>query len=167
MVATSLHYFGEHAQARERLEAATAELAEVGEPSCAEAALGIDVATLGRTMLTRLVWMQGDPEHAMRLAAQAVECARRAGSGLALCVVLGAAAVPIALRYGDHDVISDYLGTLRSTAEANGLTSGSATRNVWPGSSTCRPGTPVPGSRGSSPRCGASKRADSGACSRR
>lgn len=121
MVATSLHYFGEHAQARERLEAATAELAVAGEPSCAEAALGIDVATLGRTMLTRLVWMQGDPEYAMRLAAQAVESARRTGSGPALCVVLGAAAVPIALRYGDHDVISDYLGTLRSTAEANGF----------------------------------------------
>ncbi|WGY73575.1 winged helix-turn-helix domain-containing protein [Burkholderia cepacia] len=121
MVATSLHYFGEHAQARERLEAATAELAVAGEPSCAQAALGIDVATLGRTMLMRLVWMQGDPEYAMRLAAQTVESARRTGSGPALCVVLGAAAVPIALRYGDHDVISDYLGTLRSTAEANGF----------------------------------------------
>ncbi|GAU06861.1 signal transduction response regulator [Burkholderia stabilis] len=133
MVATSLHYFGEHAQARERLEAATAELAEVGEPSCAEAALGIDVATLGRTMLTRLVWMQGDPEYAMRLAAQAVECARRAGSGLALCVVLGAAAVPIALRYGDHDVISDYLGTLRSTAEANGF-------DIWLSHAECLAG---------------------------
>ncbi|WP_423396181.1 ATP-binding protein [Burkholderia sp. LMG 21824] len=133
MVATSLHYFGEHAQARERLEAATAELAEAGDPSCAEAALGIDVATLGRTMLTRLVWMQGDPEYAMRLAAQAVECARRAGSGLALCVVIGAAAVPIALRYGDHDVISDYLGTLRSTAEANGF-------DIWLSHAECLAG---------------------------
>ncbi len=133
MVATSLHYFGEHAQARERLEAATDELAEVGEPSCAAAALGIDVATLGSTMLTRLVWMQGDPEHAMRLAAQAVECARRAGAGLALCVVLGAAAVPIALRYGDHDVISDYLGTLRSTAEANGF-------DIWLSHAECLAG---------------------------
>ncbi|WP_443798014.1 ATP-binding protein, partial [Burkholderia cepacia] len=72
MVATSLHYFGEHAQARERLEAATAGLDVAGEPSCAEAALGVDVATLGRTMLMRLVWMQGDPEYAMRLAGQAV-----------------------------------------------------------------------------------------------
>ncbi|MGU7842913.1 ATP-binding protein [Burkholderia sp. AW33-5] len=121
MVATSLHYFGEHAQARERLEAATAGLAVAGEPSCAEAALGIDVTTLGRTMLMRLVWMQGDPEYAMRLAAQTVESVRRTGSGPALCVVLGAAAVPIALRYGDHDLISDYLGTLRSTAEAHGF----------------------------------------------
>lgn len=121
MVATSLHYFGEHAQARERLEAATAELAVAGEPPCAAAALGIDVATLGRTVLARLVWMQGDVDHAMRLAAQAVESARRSGSALALCVVLGAAAVPIALRHGDHDIISDYLATLRSAAEANGF----------------------------------------------
>ncbi len=133
MVATSLHYFGEHAQARERLEAATAELAEAGEPSCAEAALGIDVATLGRTMLTRLVWMQGDPEYAMQLAAQAVECARRSGSGLALCVVLGAAAVPIALRYGDHDAISDYLATLRSTADTNGF-------DIWRSHAECLAG---------------------------
>ncbi|MBR7513554.1 hypothetical protein KC219_25680, partial [Mycobacterium tuberculosis] len=83
----SLHYFGEHAQARERLEAATAELGEVGEPPCAQAALGVDMTTLARTMLTRLVWMQGDPDHAMRIAAQAVECARRGPSALALCVV--------------------------------------------------------------------------------
>ncbi|WP_419688854.1 ATP-binding protein [Burkholderia theae] len=133
MVATSLHYFGEHAQARERLEAAMAELAEAGEPSCAKAALGIDVGTLGRTMLTRLVWMQGDPEYAMRLAAQAVEHARRSGSGLALCVVLGAAAVPIALRYGDHDAISDYLATLRATADANGF-------DIWRSHAECLAG---------------------------
>ncbi|AOI62082.1 ATP-binding protein [Burkholderia diffusa] len=133
MVATSLHYFGEHAQARERLEAATAELADAGEPPCAEAALGVDVATLGRTMLTRLVWMQGDPEYAMRLAAQAVDCARRGGSGLALCVVLGAAAVPIALRYGDHDVIADYLATLRATADANGF-------DIWRNHAECLAG---------------------------
>ncbi|CAB3963931.1 transcriptional regulator [Burkholderia aenigmatica] len=133
MVATSLHYFGEHAQARERLEAATAELAEVGKPPCAKAALGIDVATLGRMILTRLVWMQGDPDYAMRLAAQAVERARRSGSGLALCVVLGAAAVPIALRYGDHDAISDYLATLRSTADANGF-------DIWRSHAECLAG---------------------------
>ncbi|RQR27416.1 winged helix-turn-helix domain-containing protein [Burkholderia sp. Bp9142] len=133
MVATSLHYFGEHAQARERLEAATAELAEAGEPPCAVAALGVDVATLGRTMLARLVWMQGDQEHAMRLGAQAVEAARRSGSALALCIVLGAAAVPIALRYGDHDVTSDYLAALRSAAEANGF-------DIWLSHAECLAG---------------------------
>lgn len=133
MVATSLHYFGEHAQARERLEAATAELAVAGEPPCAQAALGIDVATLGRTMLTRLVWLQGDAEYAMRLAAQAVESARRSGSAPALCVVLGAAAVPMALSYGDHDAISDYLETLRSTADAHGF-------DIWRSHAECLAG---------------------------
>ncbi|EMN5127346.1 winged helix-turn-helix domain-containing protein [Burkholderia contaminans] len=133
MVATSLHYFGEHAQARERLEAATAELGEVGEPPCAQAALGVDMTTLARTMLTRLVWMQGDPDHAMRIAAQAVECARRGPSALALCVVLGAAAVPIALRYGDHDITSDYLATLRATASAHGF-------DIWRNHAECLTG---------------------------
>ncbi|OXI92601.1 MULTISPECIES: ATP-binding protein [Burkholderia] len=133
MVATSLHYFGEHAQARERLEAATAELGEVGEPPCAQAALGVDMTTLARTMLTRLVWMQGDPDHAMRIAAQAVECARRGPSALALCVVLGAAAVPIALRYGDHDIASDYLATLRATASAHGF-------DIWRNHAECLTG---------------------------
>ncbi|MCA8256078.1 winged helix-turn-helix domain-containing protein [Burkholderia sp. AU31624] len=133
MVATSLHYFGEHAQARERLEAATAELGAVGEPPCAQAALGVDMTTLARTMLTRLVWIQGDPDHAMRIAAQAVECARRGPSALALCVVLGAAAVPIALRYGDHDITSDYLATLRATASAHGF-------DIWRNHAECLTG---------------------------
>ncbi|KVF53921.1 MULTISPECIES: ATP-binding protein [Burkholderia] len=133
MVATSLHYFGEHAQARERLEAATAELADAGEPPCAQAALGIDMATLGRTMLIRLLWMQGEPEHAMRVAAQAVEHARRDPSPLPLCIVLGAAAVPIALRYGDHDITSDYLTTLRATADAHGF-------DIWRSHAECLTG---------------------------
>ncbi|CAG2376140.1 ATP-binding protein [Burkholderia sola] len=133
MVATSLHYFGEHAQARERLEAATAELADVGESPCAQAALGVDMATLGRTMLIRLLWMQGEPEHAMRVAAQAVEHARRGPSPLALCIVLGAAAVPIALRYGDHDITSDYLATLRATADAHGF-------DIWRSHAECLTG---------------------------
>lgn len=133
MVATSLHYFGEHAQARERLEAATAELADVGESPCAQAALGVDMATLGRTMLIRLLWMQGEPEHAMRVAAQAVEHARRGPSPLALCIVLGAAAVPIALRYGDHDISSDYLATLRTTADAHGF-------DIWRSHAECLTG---------------------------
>ncbi|KWU24351.1 ATP-binding protein [Burkholderia cenocepacia] len=133
MVATSLHYFGEHAQARERLEAATAELADVGESPCAQAALGVDMATLGRTMLIRLLWMQGEPEHAMRVAAQAVEHARRGPSPLALCIVLGAAAVPIALRYGDHDISSDYLATLRATADAHGF-------DIWRSHAECLTG---------------------------
>ncbi|MGU7782101.1 ATP-binding protein [Burkholderia sp. PU8-34] len=133
MVATSLHYFGEHAQARERLETATDALADTGEPMRAEPALGIDAATLGRTMLTRLVWMQGEPEHAMRLAAQTVEFARRRKSGLSLCIVLGAAAVPIALRYGDHDAISDYLATMLSEADANGF-------DIWRSHAACLAG---------------------------
>ncbi|MBP0717605.1 winged helix-turn-helix domain-containing protein [Burkholderia sola] len=133
MVATSLHYFGEHAQARERLEAVTAELADVGESPCAQAALGVDMATLGRTMLIRLLWMQGEPEHAMRVAAQAVEHARRGPSPLALCIVLGAAAVPIALRYGDHDISSDYLATLRATADAHGF-------DIWRSHAECLTG---------------------------
>ncbi|MGU7772622.1 ATP-binding protein [Burkholderia sp. MR1-5-21] len=133
MVATSLHYFGEHAQARERLETATDALADTREPMRAELALGIDAATLGRTMLTRLVWMQGEPEHAMRLATQAVELARRRKSGLSLCIVLGAAAVPIALRYGDHDAISDYLATMLSEADANGF-------DIWRSHAECLAG---------------------------
>ncbi|KVD42472.1 transcriptional regulator [Burkholderia sp. ABCPW 11] len=133
MVATSLHYFGEHAQARERLEAATAELADAGESPCAQAALGVDMATLGRTMLIRLLWMQGEPEHAMRVAAQAVEHGRRGPSPLALCIVLGAAAVPIALRYGDHDITSDYLATLRATADAHGF-------DIWRSHAECLTG---------------------------
>ena len=133
MVATSLHYFGEHAQARERLEAAMAELADAGEPPCAQAALGVDMATLGRTMLIRLLWMQGEPEHAMRVAAQAVEHAHRSPSPLSLCIVLGAAAVPIALRYGDHDITSDYLATLRATADAHGF-------DIWRSHAECLTG---------------------------
>ncbi|KGC06667.1 ATP-binding protein [Burkholderia cepacia] len=133
MVATSLHYFGEHAQARERLEAATAELADAGESPCAQAALGVDMATLGRTMLIRLLWMQGEPEHAMRVAAQAVEHGRRSPSPLTLCIVLGAAAVPIALRYGDHDITSDYLATLRATADTHGF-------DIWRSHAECLTG---------------------------
>lgn len=47
--------------------------------------------------------------------------------------MLGAAAVPIALRYGDHDVIADYLATLRATADANGF-------DIWRNHAECLAG---------------------------
>ena len=45
----------------------------------------------------------------------------------------GAAAVPIALRYGDHDITSDYLATLRATASAHGF-------DIWRNHAECLTG---------------------------
>ena len=57
-----------------------------------------------------------------------VRAAARPRSRAAWC--WGRAAVPIALRYGDHDITSDYLATLRATASAHASTSGAITRNA-------------------------------------
>ncbi|TCW83975.1 transcriptional regulator [Burkholderia sp. SRS-46] len=113
MVATSLHCFGEHAQARERLEAAMSAFGDADEP----AGSGSSAATLSQATLAQLAWIQGEPEHAMQLVAHAVERARQHANEPRLCVVLGAIAVPLALQYGDHDAALGYLAALRSEAE--------------------------------------------------
>ncbi|QBR01994.1 winged helix-turn-helix domain-containing protein [Paraburkholderia pallida] len=114
MVAVSLHAFGEHEQARERLENAVAVLGEAGctERSCAT--LDVDPLVFCHGALARIAWLEGKPARAMQLIEQALSHARGEMPEPSLSQLLATVAVPVALQCGDMQAASRYLALLRS-----------------------------------------------------
>ncbi|WP_233887606.1 ATP-binding protein [Paraburkholderia flagellata] len=114
MLGISLHCFGEHEQARERLEVAVAALDEPGSEPLPRGARGVDPLTFCKGTLARLAWLQGKPAHALQLVQSSLNLARRDTLEPSLSHLLAAVAVPIALQCGDLLAASRYLALLRS-----------------------------------------------------
>ncbi|WP_321945468.1 ATP-binding protein [Paraburkholderia sp. J10-1] len=114
MLAISLHCFGEHEQARERLEFAVAALGEPGseEPPCGTP--GVDPLIFCNGTLARIAWLQGKPAHAMQHVQASLNPARRDTLEPTLSHLLATVAVPLALQCGDSQAALRYLALLRS-----------------------------------------------------
>lgn len=114
MTAVSLHCYGEHEQARERLEYAVKGLSELGaaDPSCAT--LGVDPLVFCYGTLARIAWLQGKPAQATQLIEVALDPIRRDMLEPSLSHLLAAVAVPIAFQCGDLPAALRYLALLRS-----------------------------------------------------
>ena len=114
MLAISLHCFGEHEQARERLEFAVAALGELGAEDSPCGSLGVDPLIFCNGTLARIAWLQGKPAHAMQLVQTSLNPARRDTLEPTLSHLLATVAVPVALQCGDVQAASRYLALLRS-----------------------------------------------------
>ncbi len=119
MIAVSLHCFGEHEQARVRLERAVASLTELGPMAPDGIGLAVDPSTFGNGTLARIVWLQGQPERAMQLVEHVVNSIRPDMLEPSLSHVLAVAAVPLALQCGELETASRYLAVLQSQVALN------------------------------------------------
>ncbi|SKD02357.1 Predicted ATPase [Burkholderia sp. CF099] len=119
MIAVSLHCFGEHEQARVRLERAIAALTELGPIAPGSLGVAVDPFTFGNGTLARIVWMQGHPERAMQLVENVVNSIRPDMLEPSLSHVLAVAAVPLALQCGELETAARYLAVLRSQVALN------------------------------------------------
>jgi predicted ATPase/DNA-binding winged helix-turn-helix (wHTH) protein len=133
MIAVSLHCFGEHEQARVRLERAVATLIELGPVAPGGLGLAVDPLTFGNGTLARIMWMQGHPERAMQLVEKVVNLVRPDMLEPSLSHVLAVAAVPIALQCGEPETASRYLAVLQSQVALNRFA-------IWQGYSECHAG---------------------------
>ncbi|WP_298241630.1 winged helix-turn-helix domain-containing protein [uncultured Bradyrhizobium sp.] len=70
-----------------------------------------------RFNLPFVAWMQGQPEHAARLARDAVDAADRSGHWVSQSNAFGLAALPIALETGNLDALESYTMRLRRNLE--------------------------------------------------
>ena len=96
----AFHYLGDHASARHRLENVLSEYVASVHWSHVSGFL-VDHLVTARTMLSRVLWMQGFPDQAVRSARVTLEEAQASDHALSLCTALGHAACPIALYVGD------------------------------------------------------------------
>jgi predicted ATPase len=100
MLGSTLHFSGEQAAARHHLESM---LSAYVPPVYRTAAMRhqFDQRIVARSLLARVCWLQGFPDHATTLAATALEQALATGHANAVCYALVEGACPVALFTGD------------------------------------------------------------------
>ncbi|WP_246793850.1 ATP-binding protein [Burkholderia perseverans] len=118
-LSATLHCFGEHRQARERLERLLAALDALGESERAEGELAVDPRIFGTGTLARIAWLQGETALAWRLAERALNLVRADLPEPSLCHLLAVVVVPLALACGEVEAATRHLALLRSQAALN------------------------------------------------
>lgn len=121
MLAGSLHCFGEHGQARERLENTLTQLAALRYEVPGGGRFVVDPLIFSNGTLARIAWLQGFPDRAMTRVEVAVNLVRADTLEPSLSHVLVAAAVPLALMSGDLKAAERYLEVLRSQVALHGF----------------------------------------------
>jgi predicted ATPase len=120
VIGISLHYRGDQPASR-------VHLAQVVERYVLAAQVSyligsrLDHATLTRASLARVLWLQGEPDEALRLSDLALADACADDHLMSILYVLVEAAIPIALARGDHAWTERFTGTLLERAARSGF----------------------------------------------
>lgn len=80
-----------------------------------------DQRAAAATFLSRILWLQGFPEQAVRAAERSVEDARESRHAMSLAYVLAHGACPVALWSGDLDLAERYVGMLNDLSTRHPL----------------------------------------------
>jgi predicted ATPase len=111
MIGVTKHFLGEQPSARRHFERVLANY-QASDHTAHMIAFQIDQRVTAGVFLSRVLWLQGFPEQAMRAAESSVEAARAANHAISLCFALAYAACPIAFWVGDLAAAEHYVGML-------------------------------------------------------
>jgi len=100
LIGVSQHYLGDQKSARRRLEHMLAHYHPAAQRSHI-ISFPLDQRVMARTILARVLWLQGFPDQAMRAAETSIADARTANHANSLCYALSQGACPIVLLVGD------------------------------------------------------------------
>ena len=120
MSALSLHYAGDHAASRVHAEYVIAISDRDGRQS-RRFGLQFDQRVTARSMLARVLWLQGFADQARDCALEAIDIARTSGHALSFCFVLANAAIPIAFWTGDLAAAAKFNDELTRSAQEHAL----------------------------------------------
>ena len=125
MIGVSLYLRGGLAAARDHLEHVLAEYVASDDRSQI-IRFQFDLLVSVRVFIAWILWLQGLPDQAIRVAKNAVEDARTANQAFSLCYALAVGACPIAFLIGDLTAAEQYVRLLadQSTRYALALWSG-------------------------------------------
>src|SRR5262249_54902440 len=126
----SLHYLGDHANARRHLESALSQ--HIAPVPRLPVPIANDLAA--RSRLSNVLWMQGFPDQAVRSAQSALDGAQATHHALTLCNVLAHAACPIALSVAEWEAADRLLRALLGLSAKHALT-------MWNALGRCLKGT--------------------------
>jgi hypothetical protein len=120
MVAVSLHYLGDQANARRHIERMHQRYTALARPRQTFRLL-INQEVAARIFHSRILWLQGLPDQAARMAESAVEESRTSDHAASLCYALAEAACPIALYSGELGALDSFVATLRDVSARHGF----------------------------------------------
>ena len=120
MAGIILHYLGDQTGARQHLERRLARAVSPVRQSQPVRFL-IDRRVAARSLLARILWLQGFPDQAASTARLAVEEAEASGHALSLCHALAQAACPVATLNGDVVAAQSFTAVLLDRARELGL----------------------------------------------
>jgi predicted ATPase len=119
MAALILHYLGEQADARRRIEWTRGRAVTVAPPPATRFMLDQNVAA--HALLARILWLQGFADQARQAAETALVQAQTAGHAISVCHALGQAVCPVALWTGDLAAADRLVTMLIDLASQNAL----------------------------------------------
>ena len=146
MVAVNLHLLGDQRGARERIE----DLLNRPVDPLHESHIvryQYDHRLMSQLTFARILWLQGYPDQAIRMAQRIIEEAKAAGHPVALCFLLAQAGYQVALFAGDLNKAEQYLETLLDLAAARGMTLWQAYGRGAKGMLSTRRGNPAAGAQ--------------------
>jgi len=120
MIGTALHFLGNQSEARRHIEhmldryVAPVQASQIVR-------FEFDQRVLAQVFLSRILWFQGFPERAFRMAQHVVEAARATGHPLSLCIALADAACPVGLDIGDLASVEGNAAILLELSAKHGL----------------------------------------------
>jgi predicted ATPase/DNA-binding winged helix-turn-helix (wHTH) protein len=123
LVGTARHFLGEQTRARHHLERHLEHNRErhIGPPNRAHLIrFQTDQGVTARITLSRVLWLQGFADQAMRMVQGAIDDALAIHHALSLCNLLGSAACPLAITTGDLSAADRYAGMLSHHAGRHG-----------------------------------------------
>ena len=112
MIGVAHHYLGSQPTARRHIEDVSAYDARFLEMSHF-IRFPINPWVMAQIFLARILWLQGSPGQALRVAERSISDARSVNHANTLCYALALAACPIALFAGDLTAAEHYVGLLR------------------------------------------------------
>jgi tetratricopeptide (TPR) repeat protein len=131
MIGISSYNRGNHSGAQRHLERVIP-----GDPtnhSGSPIRFQFDQQLVARAFLAIILWLQGFPKQATRMAEDTVERARAADHANSLCQALARAACPIALWVGDFELAERNIGLLRDCSTRHALTAWHAYDRAYQG----------------------------------
>jgi predicted ATPase/DNA-binding winged helix-turn-helix (wHTH) protein len=120
MAGLMLHYLGDQARARGRLERII-NRPVTPVPNSQTVRFLLDQQVTVRALLSRILWLQGFPDQATHTARLIVDEAKATGHALSLCHALAQAACPVALYTGDLAEAKRFVEVLLGHARELGL----------------------------------------------
>lgn len=120
LVGTALHYLGDQVGARRDISRMLSRYVAPAQGSHI-VRFQFDQRVLARGTLSYVLWVQGLPDQAVRMAQQALDGAVAADHSLSLCFSLGFAACPIALYVGDMTAAERFVEMLLDLSTRNAL----------------------------------------------